>query len=85
MDSSSNATVVAQTAQPARQDYMKVPGPTLPSFHLRTGKPVVTDAPANTYGYPIPGVQSPNASSVMAMDYFVTYGRPCVERYILYS
>ena len=56
-------------------DYLTIPGKTIPSFHCRVGRnhndrqPL----PANTYGYPVPGVQGPTPTSVMALDYFARY------------
>ncbi|KZV86632.1 FAD/NAD(P)-binding domain-containing protein [Exidia glandulosa HHB12029] len=59
-------------------DYMKYPDhPTVPSFHFRTGKPAllpVEDAPkqpANEFGFPVPGVQSPTPAHATAAHYFV--------------
>ncbi|KAH7309732.1 hypothetical protein B0I35DRAFT_358770 [Stachybotrys elegans] len=55
-------------------DYLAVPGKTIPSFHCRVGKrhDERQPAPANAYGFPVPGVQSPTATAVMASDYFVS-------------
>ncbi|KAM0418762.1 hypothetical protein ACHAPT_012272 [Fusarium lateritium] len=55
-------------------DYLTIPGKTIPSFHCRTGKKPDDrqPAPANAYGFPVPGVQAPTATSVMATDYFVS-------------
>ncbi|KAF2971292.1 hypothetical protein GQX73_g2242 [Xylaria multiplex] len=53
-------------------DYLKVPGRTQPSFHCRDEEPSRQKNSANINGYPIPGIQSPTAVSVMAQDYFVT-------------
>ncbi|CAG7558988.1 unnamed protein product [Fusarium equiseti] len=55
-------------------DYLTIPGKTIPSFHCRVGKrhDDRQPLPANTYGYPMPGVQSPSSTSVMARDYFVS-------------
>lgn len=52
-------------------DYLKIPPPTIPSFHSRVGKPDVSRQ-ANSCGYPVPGTQSPSTTSVMAKDYFVS-------------
>lgn len=56
-------------------DYLTIPGKTIPSFHCRVGKSHNDrqPLPANSYGYPVPGVQEPAPQSVMALDYFVTY------------
>ena len=56
-------------------DYLTTPGKTITSFHCRVGKNHNDRQPqlANTYGYPVPGVQSPSPSSVMAQDYFARY------------
>ena len=54
-------------------DYLKIPPPTIPSFHSRVGKPDASRQ-ANSCGYPVPGTQSPSTTSVMAKDYFVRYG-----------
>ena len=59
-------------------DYLKYPDhPTYPSFHFRTGKPPIlpfTSAPkqpANEFGYPLPGAQSPTAVQATAAHDFV--------------
>ena len=58
-------------------DYLKTPHGSTPSFHFRVGeKPRVPAAtkpeqPANEFGYPRPGVQSPSAYSATAPHYFV--------------
>ena len=56
-------------------DYLTTPHHIRESFHCRIGKqqPRQRDPqqPANANGFPIPGVQSPSATSVMAQDYFV--------------
>ena len=56
-------------------DYLTIPGKTIPSFHCRVGKKHDDrqPLPANTYGYPVPGVQAPSSTSVMALDYFARY------------
>ena len=56
-------------------DYLAVPGKTIPSFHCRVGKKHDDRQPplANVYGYPVPGVQAPTSTSVMALDYFARY------------
>ena len=56
-------------------DYLTIPGKTIPSFHCRVGKKHNDRQPqlANTYGYPVPGVQAPTPTSVMAQDYFARY------------
>ena len=63
---------------PARQpDYLKIPRSTLPSFHFRTGSRALLapeaapNAPANAFGYPDPGPQSPTAAQATAKSYFV--------------
>ncbi|KAH7629798.1 hypothetical protein B0T09DRAFT_136639 [Sordaria sp. MPI-SDFR-AT-0083] len=55
-------------------DYLTIPGKTIPSFHCRVGKNHNDRQPqlANTYGYPVPGVQSPTPTSVMALNYFAS-------------
>ncbi|CCC13569.1 unnamed protein product [Sordaria macrospora k-hell] len=55
-------------------DYLTIPGKTIPSFHCRVGKKHNDRQPqlANTYGYPVPGVQAPTPTSVMALDYFAS-------------
>ncbi|KAK4159540.1 hypothetical protein QBC43DRAFT_381827 [Cladorrhinum sp. PSN259] len=55
-------------------DYLTIPGKTIPSFHCRVGKKHNVRQPqlANTYGYPVPGVQAPTPTSVMALDYFAS-------------
>ena len=59
-------------------DYLKYPDhPTFPSFHFRTGKPPVLSPnaapkqPANEFGFPIPGTQSPTPEDATAAHYFV--------------
>ncbi|KAF3917557.1 hypothetical protein AA313_de0202384 [Arthrobotrys entomopaga] len=54
--------------------WLRTPGRTVPSFHNRASKYAgsALKQPTNTCGYPLPGVQSPNATSVMAHDYFVS-------------
>lgn len=57
------------------------PGQTMPSFHFRVGQdPLMSRdgragsaqrAPANEWGFPKPGFQSPNAKEAMASNYFV--------------
>lgn len=56
-------------------DYLTIPGKTIPSFHCRVGRDHNDrqPQPANTYGFPVPGVQGPSAASVMALDYFARY------------
>lgn len=56
-------------------DYLTIPGKTIPSFHCRVGKSHNDRQPqlANIYGYPVPGVQAPTPTSVMALDYFARY------------
>lgn len=56
-------------------DYLTIPGKTIPSFHCRVGKKhdERQPQPANTYGYPVPSVQAPTPTSVMALDYFARY------------
>ncbi|KAM3452931.1 hypothetical protein MY3296_004200 [Beauveria thailandica] len=56
-------------------DYLTIPGKSIPSFHCRVGRdhndrqPV----PVTAYGgYPVPGLQGPTSSSVMAVDYFAS-------------
>ncbi|CAG1969750.1 hypothetical protein QX201_006322 [Fusarium graminearum] len=55
-------------------DYLTIPGKTIPSFHCRVGKKhdERQPQPANTYGYPVPSVQAPTPTSVMALDYFAS-------------
>ncbi|KAJ3539440.1 hypothetical protein NM208_g5493 [Fusarium decemcellulare] len=55
-------------------DYLTIPGKTIPSFHCRVGKEhdQRQPAPANAYGFPVPGTQAPTTTSVMATDYFVS-------------
>ncbi|KAI6755989.1 hypothetical protein HG530_011725 [Fusarium avenaceum] len=55
-------------------DYLTIPGKTIPSFHCRVGQKHNDrqPLPANTYGYPVPGVQAPSSTSVMALDYFAS-------------
>ena len=59
-------------------DYLKYPDhPTRPSFHFRVGKavnlppPQIPKQPANEFGFPIPGVQSPTPADATAAHYFV--------------
>ena len=59
-------------------DYLKYPDhPTFPSFHFRTGKPPLLPSsaapkqPANEFGFPIPGTQSPTPADATAAHYFV--------------
>ncbi|KAK6330584.1 hypothetical protein TWF718_002783 [Orbilia javanica] len=54
--------------------YLRTPGRTIPSFHNRASKHAgsAKKQPTNTCGYPLPGVQNPSATSVMAQDYFVS-------------
>ena len=61
-------------------DYLKIPARTIPSFHSRIGEHAVSSAsrPANSCGYPVPGSQTPSATSVMAQDYFVRYDIPSI-------
>ncbi|KAJ3937846.1 uncharacterized protein N0V96_012162 [Colletotrichum fioriniae] len=55
-------------------DNLTIPGKTIPSFHCRVGSKHndCQRLPANTYGYPVPGVQEPTPTSVMARDYFLS-------------
>ncbi|KAF5497402.1 hypothetical protein CGCS363_v007961 [Colletotrichum siamense] len=55
-------------------DYLTIPGKTIPSFHCRVGRDHNDrqPQPANTYGFPVPGVQGPSPASVMALDYFAS-------------
>ncbi|KAI1881548.1 hypothetical protein JX265_000374 [Neoarthrinium moseri] len=41
------------------------------SFHRRVGKAPAPSKPTNSWGYPVPGVQSPTAAMVMTKDYFI--------------
>ncbi|KAF8188466.1 hypothetical protein K438DRAFT_1919759 [Mycena galopus ATCC 62051] len=58
-------------------DYLKTAHSTAPSFHYRVGKPPILPAveapktPANIYGFPQPGAQSPTPASATAKHYFV--------------
>ena len=59
------------------RDYLKYADhPVYPSFHFRTGKtPIlpfsaVTRQPANEFGFPLPGAQSPTAVQATAAHYF---------------
>ena len=58
-------------------DYLQTPKTTIPSFYFRTGKAPILSAdtaprePANQWGYPQPGIQSPTPSSATAAHYFV--------------
>lgn len=56
-------------------DYLTIPGKTIPSFHCRVGRKHNDrqPLPVNTYGYPVPGVQEPTPTSVMARDYIARY------------
>ncbi|KAK3392115.1 hypothetical protein B0T20DRAFT_483237 [Sordaria brevicollis] len=62
------------TTEGSLPDYLAVPGKTIPSFHCRVGKKHDDRQPqlANTYGYPVPGVQQPTPTSVMALNYFAS-------------
>lgn len=61
----------------AGEDYLTVPQATFPSFHFRVGRcPVLPEvvapkAPANQWGYPRPGPQSPTPAFATAQHYFV--------------
>ena len=72
----------SQVATESLPDYLTIPGKTIPSFHCRVGKKHDDrqPLPANTYGFPVPGVQSPSSTTVMARDYFVRY-----ESYLILS
>ena len=58
-------------------DYLKTAHATMPSFHYRVGKPPVLSndkapkSPANAWGFPQPGVQSPSPAMATAKHYFV--------------
>ena len=58
-------------------DYLKTPHGSTPSFHFRVGErphvaaPAKPEQPANEFGYPRPGVQSPSPYSATAPHYFV--------------
>lgn len=59
------------------EDYLTIPHRTFPSFHFRTGHlPIlpaeVTKAPANNWGFPQPGPQSPTPAFATAKHYFVS-------------
>ena len=59
------------------QDYLKVAEQSIPSFHFRTGKTpylspeIAPRTPANQFGYPQPGIQSPTPAFATAKHYFV--------------
>ncbi|KAI5899539.1 FAD/NAD(P)-binding domain-containing protein [Schizophyllum commune H4-8] len=59
------------------EDYLKVPEPSQPSFHYRTGKiPILPSSIApkdatNQWGYPRPSAQSPTPAHATAKHYFV--------------
>lgn len=58
-------------------DYLTVPHSTFPSFHFRTGKqPIlpseVIKSPANNWGFPQAGPQSPTPAFATAKHYFVS-------------
>ncbi|KAF5855028.1 hypothetical protein ETB97_010270 [Aspergillus alliaceus] len=55
-------------------DYLTTPSDTFPSFHLRCGERNLPNQArkANSSGFPVPGVQSPTAASVMTKNYFVS-------------
>ncbi len=59
------------------EDYLKIAEPSVPSFHFRTGKipylpaEVAPREPANQWGYPQPGLQSPSPAYATAKHYFV--------------
>jgi len=58
-------------------DYLKTVHSTVPSFHHRVGKlPVLPEEaapenPANSWGFPQPGTQSPSPAVATAKHYFV--------------
>lgn len=58
-------------------DYLKTPHAATPSFHFRVGEKAQVTAisrpeqPANEFGFPRPGVQSPTPSAATAPHYFV--------------
>ena len=59
------------------EDYLKLPEPSQPSFHYRTGKVAILPSsvapkdPTNQFGYPRPGLQSPTPAYATAKHYFV--------------
>ena len=59
------------------EDYLKLPEPSQPSFHYRTGKvPILPSSIApkdatNQWGYPRPSAQSPTPAHATAKHYFV--------------
>ncbi|KAH9889357.1 hypothetical protein C8Q73DRAFT_653745 [Cubamyces lactineus] len=63
--------------QNGSQDYLKVAEQSIPSFHFRTGKvpylpaEIAPRTPANQFGYPQPGIQSPTPAFATAKHYFV--------------
>ncbi|KAK0451987.1 uncharacterized protein EV420DRAFT_1702100 [Desarmillaria tabescens] len=58
-------------------DYLKTAHSIVPSFHHRVGKPPILPAvdaprtPANAWGFPQPGIQSPTPAFATASHYFV--------------
>ena len=62
---------------PSLEDYLKLPEPSQPSFHYRTGKipilpsPAAPKEPTNQWGFPRPGPQSPTPAQATAKHYFV--------------
>ncbi|KAJ7503482.1 hypothetical protein B0H11DRAFT_584623 [Mycena galericulata] len=55
-------------------DYQKAAGNEFPSFHSRTGQTsseATPREPANAFGFPQPGAQSPTAAQATARHYFV--------------
>ncbi|GIJ86682.1 hypothetical protein Asppvi_005574 [Aspergillus pseudoviridinutans] len=56
-------------------DYLTIPSHCVPCFHDRIGDefpPATAALPPKPGGYPVPGIQSPSSTSVMAKDYFVS-------------
>ena len=62
-----------------REDYLKTATPSISSFHFRTGHApllnypaeIAPKSPANSFGYPQPGPQSPTPAHATAKHYFV--------------
>ena len=62
-----------------QDDYLKTATPSISSFHFRTGHApllnypaeIAPKSPANSFGYPQPGPQSPTPAHATAKHYFV--------------